>query len=245
MKIAILSDIHSNIHALEAVWKDINYVQPDEIYCLGDLVGYGAYPNDTIDFVRKNNITTVMGNYDDAVGFDRASCGCNYNDPDDIARSNTSLLWTKQNTSVEGKDYLREFPKSIRRERLGHRLLFVHGSPRSTNEYLFADRRESTFERIARMAETDVIFCGHTHLHYQKYVDGTVFINAGSVGKPKDGDFRAGYVLLILEAGKIHVDYRRVDYNVSAAAQAVRDNGLPEQFASQLEVGGEEILVSV
>ena len=67
MKIAILSDIHSNIHALEAVWKDINYVQPDEIYCLGDLVGYGAYPNDTIDFVRKNNIPTVMGNYDDAV----------------------------------------------------------------------------------------------------------------------------------------------------------------------------------
>ena len=97
----------------------------------------------------------------------------------------------------------------------------------------------------ARMAEADVLLCGHTHLHYQKYVDGTMFINTGSVGKPKDGDFRAGYVLLILEAGKIHVDYRRVDYNVSAAAQAVRDNGLPEQFASQLEVGGEEILVSV
>ena len=192
MKIAILSDVHSNIHALMAVWDDFEYIQPDETYCLGYLVGHGAYPNETIDFVTKNNISRVMGNYDDAVGFDRESCGCARKNPANVTLSNYSLYWTKQYTSGDNKTFLRGFPTSIRKKRCGHRLLFV---------------------------------------------------NTGLVGNPEDGDSRAGYVLLTLKIGKANVYYSRADYNVSAAAQAVRMNGLPEQFASQLKTGGRKALV--
>ena len=237
MKIAIISDIHSNFDALKAVWEDLNRVQPDEIYCLGDLVGYGAYPNETIEFISQNNIPTVMGNYDDAVGFDRESCGCAYKNPDDIVLSASSLSWTKRHTSSANKTLLRKLPKSIKKEYYGCRILFVHGSPRSMNEYLFADRRKSTFQRIAKVADADYIFCGHTHLHYQKSVDNTMFVNTGSVGKPKTGDPRAGYVLLVLDSNKSTLEYRLVDYNIQNAAQSVRSNGLPEQFACQLENG--------
>jgi diadenosine tetraphosphatase ApaH/serine/threonine PP2A family protein phosphatase len=113
----------------------------------------------------------------------------------------------------------------------------VHGSPRKINEYLYEHRPEATFVRISRAAGTDVVLFGHTHLAYQKAVNNTLFVNTGSVGKPKDGDPRAGYVLLSL-SGETSVEFRRVSYDVGAAADAIRAAGLPEYFAAELITGG-------
>lgn len=237
MKLAFLSDIHANLHALEAAWADLESRRPEAVYCLGDLVGYGAFPDAVVDFIRRRDIPTVMGNYDDGVGFEQDDCGCVYRDPQDDHRGRLSLRWTQANTTPETKAFLRGLPLQIRLEGQRPRLLLVHGSPRKINEYLYQDRPQATFERIAALAGCEVLLFGHTHLPYQKSIAGTLFVNAGSVGKPKDGDPRAGYVLL--ETGRrTRVDFRRVPYDVAAAARAVRESGLPEAFADQLEAGG-------
>lgn len=237
MKIAIVSDIHANLHALEAVWEDVINQKPDAVYCLGDLVGYGAFPNEVVDFVQQHDIPTVMGNYDEGVGFDLHDCGCVYRDPLQDRMGAQSLKWTQDHTTAENKSYLQALPLQIRLEDRQPRILLVHGSPRKINEYLYEDRPEATFQRIAKVAGTDVLLFGHTHLPYQKRAGSTLFVNAGSVGKPKDGDPRAGYVLLSLDQAP-EVEFRRVSYDVEAAAGAVRAAGLPELFATQLETGG-------
>ena len=237
MKLAVISDIHGNQHALDAVWADLQAQAPDAVVCLGDLVGYGAFPNEVIDFVRSRNVPVLMGNYDDGVGYDRDDCGCVYKDPVDDALGHQSLLWTRQHVTADRKTYLRELPFDRREVMDGRRLRFVHGSPRKINEYLYEDRPESVFKNVARVADCDVLFFGHTHLPYQKQVDGTLFVNTGSVGKPKDGDPRAGYVLADFGSA-LTIAVRRVAYDVAAAALAVRSSGLPAHFADLLETGG-------
>jgi putative phosphoesterase len=237
MKLAILSDIHANLHALEAVWTDLEAQRPNAVVCLGDLVGYGAQPNEVVDFIRALAIPTVMGNYDEGVGFDLDDCGCVYRDPDDDRRGKQSLLWSRANTTPDRKEFLRGLPLQIRQDLAGQHLLFVHGSPRKLNEYLYEDRPAATFERIAKVAGCDALFFGHTHLPYQKRAGNTLFVNTGSAGKPKDGDPRAGYV--IVELGRpLQVEFRRVAYDVAAAARAIRASGLPPHFADLLETGG-------
>ncbi len=241
MKIAVISDIHANLHALQAVMEDLEQARPDATYCLGDLVGYGAFPNEVVDLIRARGIPTLMGNYDNGVGFDRDDCGCVYRDPEDDRRGKLSLLWSREHTGDEQKAYLRGLPAQLRVELNGFQLLLVHGSPRRMNEYLYEDRPQVLFERIAKQADCDLLFFGHTHLPYQKQVDKTLFVNTGSVGKPKDGDPRAGYVLVEI-ANSPSIEFRRVEYDVVAAANAVRASGLPEHFADLLESGGVEVV---
>jgi len=215
MRLAIISDVHGNLSALDAVLADIEGQHLDRVYCLGDLVGYGAFPNEVIDAIRRADIPTVIGNYDDGVGFDRDDCGCAYREPVDRELGQRSLNWTRAETSPENKAYLRGLVREIRFDVSATRVLLVHGSPRKMNEYLFEDRPQSSFQRLARSSNADVIVFGHTHLPYTKLVDGVLFVNAGSVGKPKDGDPRACYAILDILAASI-VTFRRVEYDVAA-----------------------------
>lgn len=234
MRIAVFSDVHANIHALQAVLQDIDAQSADCIYCLGDLVGYGAFPNETIEAVRSRHIPTIMGNYDDGVGHDRAECGCAYRDAKMRRLGDLSLAWHKERVTSENKAFLRTLLPSIRLEARGHRILLVHGSPRRINEYLYADRALSSLERVARGSDADVLIFGHTHLPYVQEIAGVLFVNTGSAGKPKDGDIRASYALI--DAGEsIKAEIRRVPYDVAAAARAIRDAGLPAHFAEMLE----------
>lgn len=234
MRIAIFSDIHGNVQALEAVLGDIIAQRPDAVYCLGDLVGYGANPNEVTERIRSEGFPTVMGNYDDGVGFERDECGCAYTEERDRLLGDRSLAWTKARTTTENKAFLRTLVKEIRFEADGKRMLLVHGSPRKMNEYLFEDRPVSSFHRLAASSSADVIVFGHTHKPYVKQVDGVQFVNDGSVGKPKDGDWRACYA--VLENGA--VSFRRVEYDVHAAAAAIRGTELPHEFAADIETGG-------
>lgn len=234
MRIAIVSDIHGNLPALEAVLADVAKQAPDKIYCLGDLVGYGAAPNEVTYRIRAEGTPTIMGNYDDGVGFDRDECGCAYRDPIDRELGDRSLAWTKAHTTAENKAFLRTLLKELRFEADGKRVLLVHGSPRKMNEYLFEDRPLSSFQRLAASSNADIIAFGHTHKPYQKLVDGVLFVNAGSVGKPKDLDWRACYVILDAGAATFH----RVAYDVAKAAAAIRATALPHEFAADIETGG-------
>jgi len=209
----------------------------DAMYCLGDLVGYGANPNEVVDWIAAAAMPTVMGNYDDGVGFDRDDCGCAYRDPDEKARGDRSLAWTRQHTLAGNKAILRTLAHEFRFEADGRRVLLVHGSPRKMNEYLFEDRPLSSFQRLAAGSAADIIVFGHTHKPYAKLVDGVWFVNAGSVGKPKDGDWRACYVVLSPGAAE-PAQFIRVPYDVRAAAAAIRATDLPHEFADDIERGG-------
>ena len=237
MRIAVLSDIHGNLPALETVLADVQTQQPDAIYCLGDLVGYGAFPNEVVEQIRALKIPTIMGNYDDGVGFDRDDCGCAYRDPREKQLGNQSFAWTKEHTNADNKAFLRTLVPEIRFEAAQREFLLVHGSPRKMNEYLFEDRPISSFERIAEGANAQVILFGHTHRPYTKQVGGVWFVNAGSIGKPKDGDWRACYVMLDARNPQ-PAEFIRLPYDVARAARAVRESDLPDEFAADIERGG-------
>jgi putative phosphoesterase len=238
--IAIFSDLHGNSAATEAVLAAIDAEAPDAIYNLGDLVGYGAQPNETIALIRERGIPTIMGNYDDGVGFDRDDCGCAYKDKDEEARGQQSLFWTRAETTEENKAYLRTLLPEIRFEAEDKRFRLVHGSPRRMNEHPFADLDSRSLARIARRADADVLVFGHTHQPWVREIEGVLFANDGSVGKPKDGDPRAAWALLtVQQTQSVQVEIRRVPYDVASMAAAIRTAaGLPDHFARDIETGG-------
>ncbi len=237
MRIAIFSDIHGNMPALEAVLDDIHKQHVDAVYCLGDLVGYAPFPNEVTNRIRREHIPTIIGNYDDGVGFDRDACGCAYREADERMRGQQSLEWTKARVTAENKAFLRSLSPEIRIEVDGKRVLLVHGSPRRMNEYLFEDRPDSSFQRLADSSNADVIVFGHTHKPYTKRIGDVWFVNVGSVGKPKDGNWHACYAILDVTADP-PASFMRVPYDVAAVARAIRESELPDEFAADLEHGG-------
>lgn len=199
-RLAIFSDIHANYPAIDVVATHILDGRYDGVYCLGDLGGYAAEPNDVQFVIQEMDCPTIMGNYDEGVGFNLDDCGCHYIKPFDIEMSNISFLWTRENTTDKNKEWLRGLPRELRLEVEGRRVLFCHGSPASTTEYLFENRSDAYLQKFTpggkHDAQADIIVFGHTHVPFHRVVDGIHFVNTGSVGRPKDGDPRAGYCVL-------------------------------------------------
>jgi predicted phosphodiesterase len=246
MRIALISDIHANLPALEAVLADIDTKSVDAVYHLGDLVGYAPWPNEVVAVLRARGIQGIAGNYDSTVATDYAHCGCRYEDPVQEAQAHESYTWTCAAVTPETKAFLGTLPFRMDiRPRGGHAagptLTLVHGAPTLNTLYWTADR---TDEFCTKMAEKigasvgDVIAFGHTHKPWTRVVGGVTFVNTGSVGRPKDMDPRAGYVVLDLAGDMAQVSLARVPYDVARAASAVRASTLPADFVSYLERGG-------
>ena len=244
-RIAFFSDVHGNIHALRAMLADMERQGLKEMACLGDLVGYGAFPNEVVAEIRERSIPCIRGNYDDGVGFGKDECGCAYREAEAKALGERSFEWTKAHTTAENRSFLASLPTELGWEVEGWKVLLVHGSPRKINEYLYPDRSEASFRRIARAFKADVILFGHTHGPYKKLVEETYFINVGTGGKPTDGDTRVGYAVVAFEPrggerqvkDAIEVEFRRVEYDVEAAAAAIESCGLPAEFPVELRQG--------
>ena len=233
--IAIFSDVHGNVGALRAVLTDIDSRAADQTYCLGDLVGYGPDPNGAIDLIREKGIPCLLGNYDDGIGFERGSCGCFYPDAEAERLGMASYEFTVRTVTAERKEFLRGLPHELRLEVEGARVHLVHGSPRKINEYLLPNRDPRTFERIAASEDADVLVFGHTHTPWHRTYGAVVFVNVGSVGKPKDGDPRASYSLLHLrQAREIEVEDVRVEYDVEEVATRIVEAGLSPELAEAL-----------
>lgn len=250
MKIALFSDIHANLPALESCLSDIDSKKPDAVYCLGDLVGYNIWPNEVVNVIRKRNIPTLAGNYDFGIGRTSDDCGCAYKTDHEKSNGAQSIAYTNHVVKSDERNYLRSLPSHIRLEyQLNDEkfdLLMVHGSPRKINEYLFVDRDEKSLLRIMEQANAHLMFFGHTHKPYHKILKDEQgnfrhAINIGSVGKPKDGDPRGGYVMITLDesfsltkADSVKVEFIRFEYDVEKAAKAVEDSPLPNEYADML-----------
>lgn len=253
MKIALFSDIHANLPALEACLADIDSRKPDAIYCLGDLVGYNIWPNEVINMIRQRGIPTIAGNYDFGIGRTSDDCGCAYKTDEEKAMGKVSISYTNEIVQPEERAYLRTLPAHIKVEfQLNEdklNLLLVHGSPRRINEYLFEDRDEKSMLRIMEQAGADIMCFGHTHKPYHRVLasSGTHYrhaINLGAAGKPKDGNPQGCYVMLtindhstIKDKDSILVEFIRFDYDVERAAKAVEDSPLPNAYADMLRNG--------
>jgi putative phosphoesterase len=237
-QITVFGDIHANLPALEAVLADIDVRGLETLYCLGDLVGYGVWPNEVVAAIRQRNIPTIMGNYDQGVGHNSDDCGCAYKTPETKALGGRSIAWSNTHTSAENKAYLRQLVDSIPLRLGALNVLLVHGSPRRMNEYLYEDRPEASLERLLDIAEADVLVCGHTHLPYYRVLgSGRHVVNAGSVGKPKDNDPRACYLVLSAEGKELSIRFIRVPYEVELAARDIEDTSMPDEFAEMLRLG--------
>lgn len=256
MKIALFSDIHANLPALESMFLDMETRKIDSVYCLGDLVGYNIWPNEVINEIRKRKIPTIAGNYDFGVGRNSNDCGCAYKSEQDKAMGAQSISFTNQMIKEDERKYLRTLPAHIQLEfqlNTDHLfVLMVHGSPRKINEYLFEDRDEKSMERMMETAGADLMFFGHTHKPYHRVFkyekdERDAYrhaVNLGSVGKPKDGDPRGCYVLLtinenssVFSPDSILVEFIRFEYDVEKASKAVENSILPNEYAAMLRQG--------
>jgi predicted phosphodiesterase len=241
----IISDLHGNWEALEAVVRDAQG-QYDRSVCCGDLVGYGADPNPVVEWVRANCTATVRGNHD------RACTGqedLEWFNP--VARA--AAVWTLENLSVDNIRFIRELPAG---PSFVDGIQVLHGSPCDEDDYLVgADQAAEAFSYL----ESRVAFFGHTHLQggfiwnrervetvpaislraerQSLEIDssGGYLLNPGSVGQPRDGDPRAAYVLYDSRRGI--VEYRRVDYDKETAQRKIREAGLPMFLAERLSIG--------
>lgn len=248
MKYALISDIHANLPALEAVLAHIG-TQPgiDATYHLGDLVGYAPWPNEVVELLQGFKIAGVAGNYDSTVATDYKHCGCRYEDPRQEELSHLSYDWTRQHVSAKTKALLAGLPFRIDLlpgggHIAGPQVILVHGTPTRNTVYWTEDRPDDFCLKMADHAGAkagDVIAFGHTHKPWHREVNGIHFVNTGSVGRPKDGDWRAGYVRLEVGTGTISVEFVRVDYDLERAMRGIRESELPDDFAEYLRTGGQ------
>lgn len=247
MRLALISDIHGNLPALEAVLADLDRRgDHDAIYHLGDLVGYAPWPNEVVSLLRERGITGVAGNYDSTVATGYKHCGCSYEDPIQEELSHLSFAWTLTHTSAETKAWLGTLPFRIDiRPGGGHRsgptVRLVHGNPVLNTVYWTEDRSEEFCTKMAGhlgAREGDLIAFGHTHRPWSRVVEGIHFVNTGSVGRPKDGDWRAGYAVISFAGSDPEVDFRRVEYDLTRATEGIFSSTLPDFFAPYLETGG-------
>jgi putative phosphoesterase len=235
-RVAVITDIHANLPALQAALARIDELDVDGLYCGGDLVGYGPHPNEVCALMAERAIPTIYGNYDYAIARDLEDCGCAYITPHDRELGQRSVDWTLEHTDQAGKDYMRTLPFDLRFTVGDTSVHLVHGSPRKVNEYLFEDKPARLYERLAAAEEADVLVFGHTHKPWVHEYGGVLFVNCGSVGKPKDGDPRAAFV--VLEAapagGTVRVHIERVEYDAASVASEVAAAGLPGELAEKL-----------
>jgi len=231
--IAVFSDVHGNLPGLEAILADVQRRGVRDVLCLGDLVGYGPFPNEVAQLVRERDIPTVMGNYDQGIGFATGDCGCVYKTDEQRAEGAASLEWTTAAVTEQTRAFLRTLEDRFVLATAAGELLAVHGSPRRINEYLFEDRPESAMARMAAQDPYRAILFGHTHIPYVREVHGTAFVNVGSGGRPRDGDWRVCYALVDPERSsstRLAVKLVRLRYDFARLAAALSTTSLTTQF---------------
>lgn len=241
MRLAIISDIHANLQALEAVLRDMEKQIPDHVICLGDLVGYGAFPSECIQLVQKHCSQVILGNHDSVcAGIDSLD--------DYYEEAQISLEWTRNRLDESEQEYLAGLPYILE----GEQTIYVHASLHCPEQWEYID-----YEELLRLhfenQETPVCFAGHTHLPAifgRKAMasaalswnsplplpkDQQILVNPGSVGQPRDQDPRACYVIYD-EAQRI-VTYRRVRYEIARAQNGIRAVKMPSFLAERLAEG--------
>jgi putative phosphoesterase len=229
MIIAVISDIHSNLTALEAVISRLP--KHDELFCLGDIVGYGPQPNEVIArLVELQPSVTLLGNHDYAV--------VNGDVEGFSANAARAVEWTRRNMNKASRDYLAALEPSAKIQREMRTLALYHGSPRDPlNEYVFPGVPATVGRSLVKAASASTVLLGHTHMPMLYRFEDALLANPGSVGQPRDGDQRASFALLTISQGEVTFEVQRVEYDVDPVADRILRSGLPSFLAERLYMG--------
>jgi putative phosphoesterase len=224
MIIALISDIHGNLPALEAVLEDAGRATPGQIWCLGDLVGYAPFPNECIALVRRRASASIVGNYDQKViAFKQKK---NEWKKSKRRPKFDAFEWNSRHLDPSSRKYLRSLSESIRLKRGKFRILLTHGSPQCIEEPVLPETPRRRLIELGKTAGTDLIVMGHTHRFMNRKIGDQWFINPGSVGLPVKNDLRASYALLDLSQDKIKVTERKIQYDVFRVVKGVQEANL-------------------
>ncbi len=225
MRLAILSDIHSNIHALKAVETELKgRGGADVVVCAGDTVGYGAFPNECCRAMSSISKPTALGNHDRAV-LDQDSSFMN-------PYAAQAVLWTSSRLDDDSRRWLQSLSTEARFKVAGLEVAMYHGSVESCTEYVFEE--DATESMLAR-ARCGLLILGHTHAPYVRRFPAGLIVNPGSVGQPRDGDPRSSYALLDTDSQECEIV--RLDYDIDKAANAIQSAGLPRFLGDRLSLG--------
>jgi putative phosphoesterase len=229
MIMAVISDIHSNLTALEAVISRLP--KHDELFCLGDIVGYGPQPNEVITrLVELRPSVTLLGNHDYAV--------VNGDVQGFSANAALAVEWTRRKLNTVSRDYLATLKPTARIRRQERTIALYHGSPRDPlNEYIFPGVPANVGRSLVKAASASIVLLGHTHMPMLYRFEDDVLANPGSVGQPRDGDHRASYALLTLSQEDVRFEVQRVEYNVGLVADRILRSDLPSFLAERLYMG--------
>lgn len=234
MKVALLSDIHGNAVALDAVLDEIDREEPDEIVCLGDVAQTGPEPVATLDRIRQLGCPVINGNTDEWT--------ITMEEPDDKEDKPQEIYdiggWVADQLSAEHERFIESFEETVEIELNDDvRLLCYHGSPRSPWEHIHVDAAEETLDEIIESMEADILAGGHTHDQMVRRHKDVTFVNAGSVGFPMEQN-RAGdeyyppwaeWTMVTASNGSVSVDLRRTALDVDAVREACRRSDMPHQ----------------
>jgi predicted phosphodiesterase len=240
MRAAFFGGIYNNWLGLKAALLDARARGAEQLFCLGDVGGFGPHPDRSIELLREAGVQMVQGNYDDAVGNAREDCGCGYTDPRDNHFARLSYAYTLERTSTAYRPWLASLPSRLDVELQGCTLALVHGSPRQQNEFLWETTAPDAFlERLCEQSKADVLLCTHTGIHWQrKLPSGRRVVNVGALGRPaNDGRTCVWYAFLDTEAGRAPFEFVPLEYEHQRLAEEMREERLPEEFVETILTG--------
>jgi putative phosphoesterase len=223
VKIGVMSDVHANLQAIERIFEDAEGRGTEIFLNAGDSIGFGPYPNEVIEMLCEKNVLSILGNYDLEVMESKAKAK---------GEKKIAFEFAKKELAKSCEYYLRSLPYELRLEVAGKKLFVTHGSPQSIDEHIYHDTPVERLKTLADAAKADVIIVGHSHDQFMREANGFCFVNPGSAGRPGDGNPQTAYA--ILSFNPFNVELIRLDYDVTAAADALRKKGLPESFAQML-----------
>jgi hypothetical protein len=239
--VAVFGGVYNNHVALEALCEEVRGEGVRDIYCLGDVGGFGPSPDKVFPRLRDDkDLFTMQGNYDHSIGNRLDDCACGYSDPRDNHFAQISYDYTLANTSDAHKDWLRDLPTEFRHDWAGKRVLMAHGSPRRTNEFLWESMSPDRFlSAVMHDAEADVMFLTHTGIPWMRELpDGKVVVNVGVIGRPpNDGTMLVDYVLVHHGPAGVEIEPRRLSYDHEKLAHEMRSEELPEEFVETVLTG--------
>ncbi|MGE6394958.1 metallophosphoesterase family protein [Chryseobacterium scophthalmum] len=238
IQIAVFGDVHGNLPALEAVLNDIEERGIRQKFCLGDLVDFAPWGNEVIEKIRSLNITCLMGNHDERIAFDVPVIPLNKHSEEETAARFLAINHSKKYITEENKAFLSELPFHLKLNyKIGEKhwnIQLVHSSLESNDAYLYESENDEIFQNMLGESQSDVIMMGHTHMSFKKYFNGKWAINSGSVGRSREENRLASYVILTLDEEKVTPEIIQLDYPLEKVAQEIEKSEIPNYYASFL-----------
>jgi predicted phosphodiesterase/uncharacterized Fe-S cluster-containing radical SAM superfamily protein len=237
-RIALCGGVYSNPYALRAFAADARARGADQLWCLGDLGGYGAEPEAIWGLLREHDVACIAGNYEVAIGRGDPDCGCGYRDPMDNEYAQVMYDYTRAHTSPAYAAWMRTLPTEHREQIDGTDVHLVHGSPLQLNDFWWESLTDAEHHERVTASGASVICCTHSGIPWIRRVDGTLVVNVGVLGRPaNDGRREVWYALLDISAGQASAELVPLAYDWRAQAASMRRAGLPEAFVETVETG--------